>query len=427
MRLWYLVFVASPAFVLIMPGGHSVWPVLLAVVGLFYASAPHAENRYTTDHEVRRSWTWLLGGFLLFVSTSIFLGLWHGNDWGYYEMFIPFLLFPAIAWLIRAGRWEPSWWFIAVGTGALLACAYACYQIFGLGMTRAMGALKHPIPFGNTAIVLAAVSLLAAVLYPFSPKVRVYARFFLVICGLAGVFASLLSGSKGGWPSLLIIAVVLGYLATAQWARGARHLAALGAVLVITTAAFLAPSHVVKDRLVTGINGAVHWLETGNVVDDSVSIRFEIWKLSLHIISEKPWLGHGTEGSLERWKEKLDGGLYHPKLVAYAASDAKIRPGENEILSALLGGGVLGALALFSAYAGIWLSFWRWRNHTDQTIKTCSTIGLLLVPLYLEFGLSVAVMHTNTFRTVFVTFAVVMLSFITVRQYRLLAQVPQKN
>jgi hypothetical protein len=49
------------------------------------------------------------------------------------------------------------------------------------------------------------------------------------------------------------------------------------------------------------------------------------------------------------------------------------------------------------------------------------------VPLYLEFGLSVAVMHTNTFRTVCVTFAVVMLSFITVRQYRLLAQVPQKN
>jgi O-antigen ligase len=427
MHLWYLVFVASPVFILVMPGGHFFWPVLLAVVGLFYVRAPYSTNGVVTDHEIRRSWTWLLGGFLLFVSISIFLGLWHGNGLGYYEMFIPFLLFPTIAWLICSRRWEPTWWFIAVGCGALLACAYAFHQIFGLGIARATGALRHPIPFGNTAIVLAAVSLLATVLYPFPTRIRVYARIFLCAGGLAGVFASLLSGSKGGWPSLLIIAVILGYMATTGWRRGVRHVVAIGAVLLISTAALVAPSHVVKDRLVTGIQGAIHWVQTGNVIDDSVSIRFEIWKLSLNIISEKPWLGHGSEGSLQRWEEKLQGGLYHPKLVAYAASDPKIRPGENEVLSALLGGGVLGVLALFSAYAGIWLSFWRWRSHTDKTIKTCSTIGLLLVPLYLEFGLSVAVMHTNVFRTVFVTFSIVMLSFITVRQYQLLAQVQPKS
>jgi hypothetical protein len=39
----------------------------------------------------------------------------------------------------------------------------------------------------------------------------------------------------------------------------------------------------------------------------------------------------------------------------------------------------------------------------------------LMVPMYLEFGLSVSVFGINVFRSVFVTFSVVLLAFITVR------------
>jgi hypothetical protein len=61
------------------------------------------------------------------------------------------------------------------------------------------------------------------------------------------------------------------------------------------------------------------------------------------------------------------------------------------------------------------LAFWVWRKHEDAQIKALSTMGLLMVPMYLEFGLSVSVFGINVFRSVFVTLAVVLLALITVR------------
>jgi hypothetical protein len=61
------------------------------------------------------------------------------------------------------------------------------------------------------------------------------------------------------------------------------------------------------------------------------------------------------------------------------------------------------------------MAFFQWRKHQDHVIKTCSYIGLMLVPVYLEFGLSVSVFGTNVFRSMFVYLAVALLSFITVR------------
>jgi hypothetical protein len=76
---------------------------------------------------------------------------------------------------------------------------------------------------------------------------------------------------------------------------------------------------------------------------------------------------------------------------------------------------LLGMLGLLAGYVGVWMAFWLWRRHEDAQIKTLSTIGLLLVLMYLEFGLTVSVFGINVFRSVFVTLAVVLLAFITVR------------
>jgi len=44
-----------------------------------------------------------------------------------------------------------------------------------------------------------------------------------------------------------------------------------------------------------------------------------------------------------------------------------------------------------------------------------ASIGLLLVPVYLEFGLSVSVFGMNVFRSVFVMLAVCLLALLSVR------------
>jgi heme A synthase len=67
---------------------------------------------------------------------------------------------------------------------------------------------------------------------------------------------------------------------------------------------------------------------------------------------------------------------------------------------------------------GVWRAFWLWRDSPDRGIKTLSVIGLLLVSLFIEFGLSVSVMGINVFRSVFISFTVALLAFITVRHLR---------
>jgi O-antigen ligase len=111
----------------------------------------------------------------------------------------------------------------------------------------------------------------------------------------------------------------------------------------------------------------------------------------------------------------LDEGQAHQALVDLVKANPKFSTADNEMLGALKGGGLLGMLGLLAGYVGVWLAFWVWRKHEDAQIKALSTMGLLMVPMYLEFGLSVSVFGINVFRSVFVTLAVVLLALITVR------------
>lgn len=414
LRFWQLVFWISPALTLVVPSGHFVGPFFMALAGLFYGRQAR-DHSPILDPVLKTSWNWMLGGFGILVLVGVGLALWHSNHAGHYEMYVPFMLFPAIAWLVRTGRWRAEPWLLSVACGAMLAFLLSAYQIFGLGVERAQGATGNPIPFGNTAIVLGAVALVAGVMFPFDGDRARWKRGFVLLAGTAGAGASLLSGSKGGWLSLFIIGLTVAYLATHQWSMWRRHLAALTVVLSLLVAGFLAPSHVVKDRVASGLKGGWHWVQIGEVTEGSVSMRFEMWKLSLRMITEKPWFGHGSVGSRERWNTLLNEGQAHPALVDLVKANPKFSTADNELLGALKGGGLLGMLGLLAGYIGVWVAFWLWRKHEDAQIKTLSTIGLLMVPMYLEFGLSVSVFGTNIFRSVYVTLAVVLLAFITVR------------
>ncbi|MBM4189761.1 MAG: O-antigen ligase family protein [Betaproteobacteria bacterium] len=414
LNFWKRVFWISPAITLVVPSGQFVGPFFMAWAGLFFWAQA---ARYTPLNmpDLKLSWFLMLGGFFVLVLVGIGLAVWHSNHAGHYEMYVPFVLFPAIALLIRAGRWRAEPWLLSMALGAYLAFIYAVYQIFIQNIDRASGAAGNPITFGNTAIVLAAVALVSGVMFPFQGAKAKWKQAFVLFAGASGTGASLLSGSKGGWISLFIIGITVAYLSTQHWPAWRRHLSALAVVLSLLMAALLAPTHVVKDRVVSGLKGGWHWVHTGEVTEDSVSMRLEIWRLSAVVISEKPWFGHGSIGAHQRWEELSRQSGASPALASLYQANKKFVSSDNEFIGALKGGGVLGAIGLFAGYIGVWLAFWRWRKHSDAQIRTLASIGLLLVPVYLEFGLSVSVFGMNVFRSVFVMLAVCLLALLSVR------------
>jgi O-antigen ligase len=416
-RFWQILFWVSPALMLVVKSGHFIGPFFMAWAGLFFYRQAQVKTPLLGP-EIVMSWRWLLGGFAVLVTAGVINGMFKTTHLGHYEMYVPFVLFPAMAWLIRAGQWSAAPWLAALAVGSVSAFLVAFYQVMALGVGRAVGATGNPIPFGNTAIVLAAICGVAAVMYPFVGPYSKLTRTLMWLGALAGAGASLLSGSKGGWMSLFIIGITLSYLSTQHWVAWCRHVAAGAVVLALVVAGALAPAHVVKDRIASGLAGGWHWLQTGQVTEGSVSMRFEIWRIGAMVVAEKPWFGHGSFEAHQRWEALAAQAPSHAELAQLYGS-TKFISSDNELLGALQGGGVVGALAVFAAYLCVWMAFWRWRKHSDAQIKTLATIGMLMVPLYLEFGLSVSVFGINVFRSVYVALAVSLLALITVRLHHM--------
>lgn len=406
MQFWHALLLLWTATILVVPSLHLAIPALLSFAGLFL-SRRAIEQSPIREPGLRASWHLMIAGFVAFALSGFLLNLYHGDaDPGAYERLLPFVLLPAMAWTIRAGAWTPQSWLAAVAVAALLSGAYATYQFLTLGGIRAEGATGNAIKFGNGAVLLATICLFAAQFYPFQKNSLIW-RMGLVASSIVATFASLLSGSKGGWLALILIALISGYAFFQKGSRLTRS-AFVGSILVLVVAAsFLAPS-IVRDRIVNGVDGAVHWFQSGGeITESSVSLRFKLWELGYDIFKENPIFGAGAEGKAVRWAE----------LVA-ADPAAQIigvhKSAHNDFIEVLSEGGLVAAVGLAFTYIGVWLAFWRWRNHPDPVILALARMGLALVPIYLVFGLTVSVSGINFFRSIFIGYAVTILSLITV-------------
>ncbi|MCZ8133844.1 MAG: O-antigen ligase family protein, partial [Rhodobacteraceae bacterium] len=245
-------------------------------------------------------------------------------------------------------------------------------------------------------------------LYPFPNRPLLW-RAGLLLAALAAAQASLLSGSKGGWPVLLLIAIACAYMITRRRPLWQRHSLAAAALAALTIVALLAPGPLVRDRIASGVNGAIHWFQSGGeVTEGSVSLRFELWSLGLHIFSEHPILGTGVEGKDARWAELVATDPDYAVIGTLTSAD-------NDVIDALSNGGIFGALSLLLAFFGTCLAFWRWRHHPDAQVMTLARMGLLLSSAYVIFGLSVSVFGISIFRALFVSLSITLLTLITNR------------
>lgn len=403
-----VAFLVATALTLAVKHLYAAVPLIAALAGFAFrrraiAAAP------VTDPALAASWRYLIGGFAALALTTVGLNLWHGEPgFGAYERVLPFVLLPPLAWTIRAGRWRAEHWLLAIAAAAIISLPIGIYDITLRELDRARGAASNPISFGHLNVVFGTICILAAITFPFRDRPALH-RGILVLGALCAAAASLLSGSKGGWPSLLVVALAAGYLTVRHRPLWQRLLAPAAVLALITALAFIAPSTVVRDRLASGIGGAVTWFQTGEVKEFSVSVRFELWALGWHIFSESPITGQGVEGRAARWTELAQSGDFYPGLDQFTAVD-------SELVGVLAEGGLIGALGYYLAYLGTWFAFWRWRRDPDAQTRSLAMIGLVLVPVHLLFGLSVSVFGISMFRTVFVTVTVALLAFLTLRR-----------
>jgi len=258
----------------------------------------------------------------------------------------------------------------------VVSAAVAVYQVAaGLGDEgRAIGFTHHAITFGNLALAsglmaLCGVSTFRGTRLAWVPGVAL----------LCGMLASILSGSRGGWLALPLVMIPLAVYG--RRVLGYNMLVLSGLLLALVAAACAVPALGMADRIAIAVAEVQRYLATGDA-NTSVGIRLELWRASIMMFIDHPWLGVGRDD-------------FHAALNALAAQGRlqqgpalTFSSGHNDLLHCLATGGVLDAALLLLLYIAPMRYFIAQLRRPDQGQHPLALAGLVVVVAFIGFGLT---------------------------------------
>ena len=403
-----LILVIGLFSTLIVWGSYTFWPLFISFIGLieWCRQTPHSK-KWFEDHLVNEARRLLWSSFAIFISISLILEIYHTGTIQIPEHLALFIIYPLIATTIANHRLTPFWFWIGVSAGAVAGCLFAIFQVYTTG-ERAYG-LLNPITFGDTAVVLCAASFIGLAFLDFKQAENKNLRLLLLVGATCGMITSLLSGSKGGWLSLstIIIFAVIKIIQSVNFRQKIILLILIGSILSATV--LLVPKSLVHNRILSGWNGLVTWIETGKVTEGSVSMRLEFWAAGIEIFKENPLIGLGHTATNQFRIDLAKTPRYSPELTILKTFD-------NEYINRLANHGALGLLGTIVLFVLPFFAFYRFRKNENSSVKALGYLGMTLPVLYMEFGLSVSIFDTNIFRQVYVSWLITLLALIAVQQ-----------
>lgn len=228
------------------------------------------------------------------------------------------------------------WW--GVCAGALAGLPVVAWQRFGEHVDRP-GGLINAITFGDLALLLSLLAVAGAIDQRHEPGKGARLALLAGVGALAGLAASVLTGTRGGWLALIPASVLLLRHARALDSGRARGL--LAAALALLAASWFVPALGMQARFVQGVNDVRTFYEGGSVWTN-VGTRLELWKGAAMLIAEHPLFGLDFADCRARLAEFAQQGRLDPMVLTLPHL-------HNDALQALATGGVVG----FVIWAGI--------------------------------------------------------------------------
>jgi O-antigen ligase len=157
-----------------------------------------------------------------------------------------------------------------------------------------------------------------------------------------GISMSVMSQSRAGWIAAIIMTLV--WLALNRKELTFKKMAAGGIILIIILATFYFFIDSFKLRVDAAISEILQWL-TNSQIPTSTGIRLNMWKMTIHLFSQSPWLGYGSFTSLP---------IEDPYIIFFADKESIMTiqccGPHNEMAAQTLRSGVFGVLAFIATY-----------------------------------------------------------------------------
>lgn len=382
------------------PQGYALFPLATALVGL--AALVGSPGRWRVNLDVE-DLLWLMA---LLAFSGVWLGdVWRSNAWprslsgeGYLLPLWPLLAAALLIWL-RAQPPRLRGWLLGLALGASGALAVALYERAWLGLPR-IYVVMNAIPFGNLALLLGMLALVALLgRFDDAQPWRRGSTLLLALASLAGLGASLLSGTRGGWLMLPLLAwlIFINYRPLLA-RRGVLWSLLLVAILVVAGASL--PQTGVAERVQRAVHDLHAYFASGDA-DTSLGLRLGMWRGGLLLFLERPWWGWGEGGlqpALESWVAAT--GRY-PEIATYGQL-------HSDIVDTAARRGVIGVASLGLVYGVplvLFVRHLRRAGHPRERMLALS--GLVVVSAFITFGLSQSMLRDARGLSGFLTLAVV--------------------
>jgi len=371
-----LILIAYPSLMFAVKGGMNgsfLLLLILSIVVLLFR--PREMQSVIWDREVTF--------YLLAMSAlplAIFLSQsYHQHYDGHpYDAATRFLLAVPVFLLLRRVRLDVV---ALVQYGFPVAAIIGCLMLKDLGGGRSGIATLDLIHFGDFELILGMLSLLSI---NWTGRDAVLIRSLKILGFVAGIYASIASGSRGGWIALPVFALIFMY-----FKFGRLSLKAISSMLlVLVMAGFLAyaSSQAIHHRADETMSDLMTF-QHGNL-DTSTGIRLQLYKVAAEVVSENPIFGVGPQG----FALEMDVMLKEGKITPMAADLGK---GEvhNELLSKTAGMGIFGFVALLLIYLVPLRVFYRAARATSAQVRQAGLLGFGFVCGFMVFGLTVEVLN----------------------------------
>lgn len=246
-----------------------------------------------------------------------------------------------------------------------------------------------PNTLGSQTFILALIVFLS--IAPGQGESR-WLVFLKLMGGVAGIYVSIYSGSRGAWLAgpfifLLFLLIRFGDFWQAQGAE--RINIALQTSLIIIAAIVLFClafyfSDAVSSRVISGYHEILNWF-TGENLDSSAGIRLSIWKFSFQFASESLLFGYGEEKNM---MQLLSNSPLNIPANEIAINTMALTGPHSDILSKLLSSGLFGLFAYLCLLFVPFYFFYAHRNSLLADKKRAARMGMYYITGIFIAGLS---------------------------------------
>lgn len=389
-----IVYLFSAAVIFLYPVFVLLWGETAGLgLGLFALAGFAVMPFRDTTQQASREEKLFYFSILFFFIAALFVTLLGGIDEGGIKKLGKFshllLAIPVYIYLKRVGVSLAAFWYgLAIGAivagGLAIHEAWAIHETWDKPIAYRVHGNTHPIIFGDLALALGIMSL--AGLGWFRARAQ-WQTVLPVLAALAGLLASALSQSRGGWIAIPFVVLVFFWYAGSRLHKWQRWASVAVVILTLLLVYFVPSTGVQKtlQRTVTNLVNYAHSDIRSNVRRSSVGTRLEMWQAAWHIFLENPLHGVGWGHYKESAQALVDMGLRNPSASRWGHP-------HSQFFSALVNGGVIAFVAMLLLFF-VPLKLLKDTVRQKTTVDMCrlALAGILLIITFMSFGFSEAI------------------------------------